>query len=183
MLLYNSSIKIDIPEDYRDISFLLVGLDYQCMFTRDSSTDDFIIVDLMQSLEEIDLHIEDILGMNDVEECVVQSLEYTSPAFQEGISMFVSRRKCVESPKIVEKGPAVMEWMFSHTKGMVTRSDGRSRSLNIFIGVAKYSMADIVVSVFKEASVTSEEKESLKRIIQSIEVLNPDLFTPTPKAV
>lgn len=177
MLLYDGSIELDIPARYRDISQLMAAQSYQCMFAGESETDDFLIVDLLQPIKEVDLHVEEILEMNNVEHPEVLSLEYTSPEFESGVKAFLAKYKGATKVGKVERQPKEPEWMCTHLYGKISRNDGVTRSLHMIIGVAKHELTDIVVSVFKESAVSKEAEEQIKQMLRNVKVLDPNIFS------
>lgn len=177
MLLYDGSIELDIPNRYQDISRLMAAQSYQCMFAGESETDDFLIVDLMQPIKEVDLHVEEILEMNNVESPEIITLEYTSPEFESGVKAFLAKYKgSVEASK-VEKQEKEPEWMCTHLYGKISRNDGITRTLHMIIGVAKHELTDIVVSVFKESAVSKEAEEQIKQMLRNVKVHDPNIFS------
>ncbi|KAI5171200.1 hypothetical protein NEFER03_0602 [Nematocida sp. LUAm3] len=179
MQLYDESIEVDIPVRYKDISQLIAAQKYQYMFACDAQdTDNFLIVDLMQPVAEVDLHMEDILGMNDVEAPRIVSVVYTCEQFMKSINMFLARYKSKVIPERIENPSESLEWVSALIEGRVTRSDGVQRYIQIVVSIMKHSLSDIVISIFKEGNIREEEKEEILRMNRSVRVLNPCIFTP-----
>lgn len=176
MLLYENSIDIKIPKGYRDISHLVAAQNYQYMFAGDSGQEEFLIIDLMQPVAEVDLHIEDILGMNDVDRPSIVSVEYTSDEFKRGIDTFLNKSSSKVSPRKVEKEGNALEWMFTRIDGYISRNDGKVRLMHIYIGVTKYVYSDIVISMFKEGPIEDGKEEEIRSMMKTVEVLNSDIF-------
>ncbi|KAI5166491.1 hypothetical protein NEIG_01705 [Nematocida sp. ERTm5] len=176
MLLYDNSIDIKIPKEHKDISHLIAAQNYQYMFAGGSEQDEFLIVDLMQPVPEVDLHIEDILGMNDVDGATVVSIEYTSKDFKRGIDTFLNKHRSSIKPSIVEKQPEMLDWMIAKIDGYISRNDGKVRLMHIYIGVTKYALSDIVLSLFKEGDINKEKEEEIHDMMSTVKVLNSDIF-------
>ncbi|KAI5190823.1 hypothetical protein NEMIN01_1225 [Nematocida minor] len=176
MLLYDNSIDIRIPKEHKDISQLIAAQNYQYMFAGGSDQDEFLIVDLMQPVPEVDLHIEDILGMNDVDSAKVISIEYTSDGFKQGIDTFLHKYSSSAKPVKVEKEPNALDWMCARIDGYISRNDGKVRLMHIYIGVTKYTLSDIVISIFKEGVVSEEKEKEIQEMMRTVKVLNSDIF-------
>ncbi|OAG29036.1 hypothetical protein NEDG_01175 [Nematocida displodere] len=175
MLLYEDSIDIAVPEGYKNISHMMAAQNYQYMFAGDDETDNFMIIDLMQPIQEVDLHIEDILSMNDIVDPQIVSLKYTCASFKEGIGAFLAKYKSTIHPELVEKTAEGLNWMCAELEARVSRNDGVVRSIQITIGVTKYTLSDIVTSVFRETK-NEKQEEAVRKMVQTIQVLNTDIF-------
>lgn len=176
MLLYDNSIDINIPSSYEDISHLVAAQNYQYMFAGEFGQEEFLIVDLMQPVAEVDLHIEDILGMNDVDRPNVVMVEYTSNEFKQGIETFLNKFSSKIKPVQVEKELESLNWICVRIDGYISRNDGKVRLMHIYIGVTKYALSDIVISLFKEGPVCVEKEAQIKEMMRTVRVLNPDIF-------
>ncbi|KAI5133680.1 hypothetical protein NEAUS04_0527 [Nematocida ausubeli] len=176
MFLYDNSIDIKIPREHRDISQLIAAQNYQYMFAGGTDQDEFLIVDLMQPIPDVDLHIEDILGMNDVDGATVVSIQYTSTEFKRGIDTFLGKYRSSVRPVEVKKQPDMLDWMIAKVDGYISRNDGKVRLMHIYIGVTKYALSDIVLSLFKEGDVSAEKEAEIHEMMSTVKVLNSDIF-------
>ncbi|KAH9385936.1 uncharacterized protein NEMAJ01_0832 [Nematocida major] len=176
MLLYDESIDIKIPNEYKDISNLIAAQNYQYMFVGGSDQDEVLIVDLMQPVPDVDLHIEDILGMNDVDGATVISVEYTSDEFKQGIHTFLNKYRSKVGIVQRDRHPGMLNWMCTRIDGYISRNDGKVRRMHIYIGVTKHTLSDIVISLFKEGDIDQKQEESIKEMISTVQVINSDIF-------
>jgi len=176
MLLYNRSIEIDVPESYRDISAQMVAQDYQYVLAREGDSENFMFIDLMRPHPDVDLHIEDIIQMNEIDMPTILEMSYTSQGFKKGIYMFLMKYKSQIKPKLEKREEGGLEWMFSQMEGEMTRNDGDTRRMFIVVGVAKYLACDVVISIFKEDMFTEREIDHARKMVREVKVLNNDLF-------
>jgi len=176
MLLYEGSIEIDVPVGYTDISRLLGVHSYQRTFAKQGNKDDFVIIDVMHPVEQADMHIEDILRMNEIFTPSIQEIEYTSREFRKSIHMYMKKHKCTQKPIQRNKKEQEYEWIYTRLSGEVTKNDGEIKSVEIVIGITKYVLCDIVISVFKEETYTEQEIEDIKNMIKTIRVINHNAF-------
>lgn len=178
MLLYDKSIEAPVPPEYKDISHLVAAPKYQYMFAGSAEDkDDFMLIDLMQPAIEVDLHIEEILTMNEVKKPAVASIEYTSGAFKESLEIFSSRYKSRASLVQVEK-EGELDWVCVQINGNISRNDGITRHMRLVIGITRHSLADIVISMFKEETLPEERLAQVKEMVKKVRVIDPSIFIP-----
>ncbi|KAI5186634.1 hypothetical protein NEHOM01_1602 [Nematocida homosporus] len=179
MLLYNKSLDIRVPTGYRDISDMIAAKMYQYMFVCDQDNyDDFLIIDLMEPKEQIDLHIEEIMDMNEIKQPKLLLVEYSTSQFAKSLNIFANKYKCRGVPREVEWPSDSQPWACVHIIGEIARSDGKPRQVNVLIGISKYQMSDIVISMFREGELALEKKEDFFHMVQTVEVIDPSIFVP-----
>lgn len=178
MLLYDNAIEAAVPPEYKDISHLVAAPKYQYMFAGSAEKqDDFMLIDLMQPAVEVDLHIEEILTMNEVQKPVIAWIEYTSDIFKKNLDIFCSRYKCRRSLQKVERD-GELDWVCVQIDGNILRNDGITRHMRLIIGITRHPLSDIVVSMFKEETLPDEREKQIKQMVKQIRVLDPSIFIP-----
>ncbi|KAI5179820.1 hypothetical protein NEOKW01_0283 [Nematocida sp. AWRm80] len=177
MLLYDNCVKINIPEEYKDISDYLAAMNYQYMFMAEIGKDYFLIVDLMQPVVEVDLHIEDILAMNDIKGPRIQEIEYSSEIFRKSLNIFIKKHSSKIIPKPIQKATNGLDHVYMVINANISRKDGVLREMTIILGICKHKLADVIISIFVEGEIEEAKQAELKEMISTVEMVDTHVFT------
>lgn len=153
MLLYGESVSIEIPQRYKNLSELFDVREYQYLFSNDSADkDDIIVVDLMERAEAV-VHVEEILGIN---EMVFEEVEGVGGAEEDrrGLEVFGEARE--EQDVFYVMGKAAT----------------REKKLRVFIGGKRTEKCDVILSVFREEG----EVEEMVEVLKKVRIVNDKIF-------